>query len=437
MTAGRWRLATTGAALALAVSVAAQDAAPASPFPGVLDEHPAIQYATRPTTDAVARLDAALRAGSRTLTHEAGFGYLRAVLDGLGVPAESQLLVFSKSGIQRAFTSPSNPRALYYSPSVIVGYIAGAPALEIAAQDPQQGVAFYTLDQRPSAAPRFTRGTTCLTCHVSASTLGVPGPIARSNRVGRDGTLLPQYGGAVTVNHQTPHTQRWGGWFVTGDAFAPPYQPLGHLGNLTHEPHPTSGPPIVSNHVLVEWLGSGASARGYLAPTSDLAALLVFDHQMHAMNLLTRLNWEWRVALADGRARIEEEPFRSRVQELADYLLFVDEATPVVEVAPRAGFAERLVAAVPKDRHGRSLAQLDLVTRLMRYPVSYMIYSDAFDGLAAPLKDAVYRRLLTLLGTRSRDPRFAHLGSPAARAAAEILRDTKPDLPGRRRPATP
>ena len=347
-------LATAGLAASLAVRAAGQTAAP---YPGVLDEHPAIQYDTRPTNDPVARLNDALRSGSRRLTHDDGVGYLRAVLAALEVPAESQVLVFSKSGIQRAFTSPQNPRALYYNRAVVVGYIPGAPVLEVAAQDPQQGTIFYTLDQDATSEPRFVRGTTCLTCHVSASTLDVPGPIARSNRVGEDGSLLLRAGPSITVNHQTPHTQRWGGWFVTTSLSTPPYQQLGHLGNLTISDYQgDDAPAIVSNRALVRWLDSDPESRGYLSSVSDLAALLVFDHQMHAMNLLTRLNWEWRIAVSEGRARVTEPAFRQRLDELADYLVFVDEATPVVAVTPRAGFAERLAAAVPKDRHGRSLA---------------------------------------------------------------------------------
>jgi hypothetical protein len=422
-------LATAGLATSLAVRAAGQ---PAAGYPGVLDEHPAIQYDTRPTNDPVARLNDALRRGARTLTHEQDTGYLRTVLDALAVPVESQVLVFSKSGIQRAFTSPENPRALYYNPAVVVGYIPGAPVLEIAAQDPQQGTVFYTLDQDATREPRFVRGSTCLTCHVSASTLDVPGPIARSNRVSEDGSLLLRAGPQVTVNHRTPHTQRWGGWFVTTSLSTPPYQQLGHLGNLTIAAYPgDDGPAIVSNRALVRWLDSAPETRGYLSSVSDLAALLVFDHQMHAMNLLTRLNWEWRIAAAAGPARVTEPPFRERLDELADYLVFVDEATPVVAVTPRAGFPERLAAAVPKDRYGRSLADLDLTTRLMRYPLSYMVYTEAFDGLAPEVKAAVYQRLLMRLSGRDRRPRYAHLATPAARAAVQILRETKSDLAGR------
>src|SRR5260221_9524389 len=98
---------------------------------GVLDEHPAIQYATRPTTDRVARLNQTLAQGGPSLRRDDRTGYLRAVLEALGVPIDSQLLVFSKTGVQRAYTSPHNPRALYFDPSVAVAYVPGAPLLEI------------------------------------------------------------------------------------------------------------------------------------------------------------------------------------------------------------------------------------------------------------------------------------------------------------------
>ena len=109
---------------------------------GVLEEHPSIQYAIRPTTDRVAKLNQALTESGRSLQRDARTGYLLPVLEALGVPVESQLLVFSKTGVQRAFTSPQNPRALFFDESVVVGYVPGAPILELAAHDPQQGVVF-------------------------------------------------------------------------------------------------------------------------------------------------------------------------------------------------------------------------------------------------------------------------------------------------------
>ena len=45
----------------------------------------------------------------------------------------------------------------------------------------------------------------------------------------------------------------------------------------------------------------------------------------------------------------------------------------------------------------------------MRYPCSYMIYSDAFDALPAAAKDQVYRRLWQVLSGQDKDARYAVL----------------------------
>ena len=389
---------------------------------GVLEEHPAIQYATRPTTDRVARLNQSGPRGEPSFPRDPRTGHLRNVLDALGVPVESQLLVFSKTGVQRAYTSPHNPRALFFNESVVVGYVPGAPLLEIASLDPQQAVIFYTVDQT-APAPAFVRGRSCLSCHVSASTLDVPGLIARSNIVADDGTPLPRLG-SNDVNHQTPHPDRWGGWLVTSEG-PTPYSQRAHSGNITF-----SGRGNTSNQVFVDWISSAPDARGYAAGSSDVVALLVFDHQMHAINLLTRLNWESRVAASGGRMDASADGnVRHLVDELVDYLLYIGEARLPVPLAARPGFAEHLEARIPKDRRGRSFAQLDLVSRLMRYPCSYIVYSAAFDGLPSSVKRAVYARMLEILSRRDSRTAYAQLTSDDRRAILEILRDTKPDFP--------
>ena len=420
-----------GAAIILAASllraVAAGQAPAQEPFPGLLHEHPAIQYATRPTSDQIARLNDALASGHSTLTFEGPAGYLRSVLRELNIATETQLLVFSKTGIQAAATGPANPRALYYDDATVVGYIPGARVLELTAHDPEQGVVFYTLDQSESAAPRFARRANCLSCHVSASTLDVPGLITRSNVLGADGGLLPQLP-SHTVDHRTPVTQRWGGWFVTGRYTAPVYSGVAHMGNVTVAMHPTSGPATTSNEVFVDWLAATPSARGYASHDSDVATLMVFDHQARAINLLTRLGWEARVAAAAGRTGINRS-LQSAIDELVDYFLFVDEAPPPGTVVAPKAFVERFTAAAPRDRAGRSLRDLDLSRRLLKYPCSYMIYTPAFDGLPAFAKNAVYQRLAAVLTDDTPGAKYAHLSAADRSAVVAILRDTKRDLP--------
>jgi hypothetical protein len=398
-----------GLVLAAAAVAAAQE------WQGVLHEHPAIAYAVRPTTDRVGALGRAIADSARTLDRDPRTGYLRSLLDALGVPVESQLLVFSRTGVQRAHTSPRNPRSLFFNRSVVVGYIPGAPMIEIASHDPRQGVVFYTIDQAASP-PAIRRQTMCLTCHVSASTLDVPGVIARSNAVDDEGNTLPQLG-SNDVTHETVHPDRWGGWFVTSEGVPAPYNQRAHEGNITFSPKGNT-----SSQVFIDWINSDPESRGYASPQSDIVSLLVFDHQMHAINLLTRLNWESRVG-ADGEVR--------RVAaELGDHLLFTGEVPPSVPLIALPGFAKDLASAAPHDHLGRSFAQLDLERRLMRYPCSYMIYSEAFAALPAAVKQLVYQRMMERLSTEDvrRAPQV-RMTAEDRRAVLEILRDTKPDFP--------
>ena len=389
----------TSAFLATAVLVSGQTR---EVWHGVLDEHPLIQYASRPTTDRIAALSAAIADGRTTLEPDPKTGYLAPVLKALGIPVQSQILVFSKTGVQAAFTGPRNPRALYFDPSVVVGYIPGAPIVEIAAQDPQQGTQFYTIDQG-MPKPRIRRLTSCLSCHVSASTLDVPGFIARSHTVGDDGNVLPQ-SDTHDVDHRTGHPDRWGGYYVTTEAVQG-YNQRAHAGNITFD---RGG--VFSNEVFVNWEAAPPETLRYPTATSDIVALLIFDHQMHAANLMTRLNWESRIG--SNTAPL--------VNELADYLLFVGEAPPQVALAPLPGFAQWFESKFPKDRRGRSLGQLDLTARLMKYGCSYMIYSEAFDGLPSAVKQAVYGRM--------RETIAAKLSSDDAAAVLGILEETKTDF---------
>jgi hypothetical protein len=407
------------AALTAGVVVASISGQGQDPVAGPFGAHPAIQYATRPTADRVAGLNEALSGGRAALRRDPQTGYLKSLLATLGVPLESQLLVFSKTGAQQAITNPQNPRALFFDESVAVGYVPGAPVIEVAAHDPQQGVVFYTLDQTTDA-PVPVRRTSCLTCHVSHGTLDVPGLIARSHVVTDDGSPLTK--DSVDVDHHTPHPDRWGGWFVTLEGAPAPYSQRGHEGNITFSASGTT-----SNQIFVDWMNSAPERRGYVSASSDIVSLLVFDHQVHAINLLTRLNWESRIASSDKAAHSVVP--HGLVNELADYLLMVGEVPPSVPLTARPGFAAHLASRIPKDRRGRSLAQLDLDTRLFRYPCSYLVYSAAFDGLGSDVKTALYDRMQAILSGRDVHRKYEGLSATDRVAVLEILRDTKPDFP--------
>ena len=381
--------------------------------------HPAIEYGIRPSNDAVARLDRALQSGEAKLDFEPGSGYLRPLLRALQIDADTQIAVFSKTSLQSAVISPRNPRTIFFNDTAVVAWPRGG-FIEIEAQDPSQGVAFYMLEQREAPTPRFRREQTCLTCHVSYATMNVPGPLIRSVATDGDGASLSYLANAI-VDHRTPFEERWAGWFVTGTMSG-----LRHLGNSTVS---RLGPDMAASPAasLLASIGGRVDTTGYLSAHSDIASLLVFGHQMHMMNLITRIGWQTRVALAD-RAPDAARSIQAAAVDFVDYLLFVDEPRLPSQVKGASGFAERFSALGPRDSKGRSLRELDLQTRVLKYPCSYLIYSPAFEALPAESKAAIYARLRDVLTGKETSARYQRLSAADRQAILEILRDTTPDF---------
>jgi hypothetical protein len=386
-------------------------------------DHPAINYKSTEPTDSVARLSRRLQDGSVRLKSDGPSGYLRSVLDALDVPIESQIAVFVPDSVQARRINPGNPRTLFFSDNVVVGWVRGG-FIEIAAQDRRQGIAFYAMDQAlfGSGGARIARRDDCLSCHYSYSTAGVPGVVVRSS-------------GQFAVDHRVGLEARWGGWYVTGT-----HGSIRHLGN-THIDQLFSGVPTATSG---NWpsLDGKFDWTGYLTPHSDIVALMVFDHQMHLMNLLTRIGWEARVAAherrptnpqsaADSAGDRSERPISlaAAASEVVDYMLFVEEAPLADTVHGSSGFAAKFEARGPRDRTGRSLRQLDLTRRLFRYPCSYMIYSDVFTALPPAAKAAIYDRMWAVLSGQEKSARYARLSRQDRQDIIQILRDTKSDLP--------
>lgn len=391
-------------------------------------DHPAIEYLARPARDPVAALIRRIDAGDLQLSFDAQHGYLPALLKALEIPTESQVVVFSKTSTQLNLINPRNPRAVYFNDSVSLGWMRGTFVLEVASQDPVLGTIFYELDQHRVEKPTLRRTRACLRCHHSLYTNGVPGRLVRSMATAADGTTLAGTRNLVT-DHRTPYDQRWGGWYVTGRTDG-----LVHMGNSFATS--LNGTTIERSPDLATLQGK-FDTTGYLTPYSDIVALMVLEHQAHLMNLLTRLGWETRAAdyetqtgdsslLTPGRASFS---FDRAVTEIVDYLLFVDEAPLPGPVEGTSGFAEEFTRRGPFDRRGRSLRQLDLERRLMRYPCSYVIYSPVFDELPDRARDAIYRRLWQVLGGNDQSGKYSLLSENDRTAIVQILRETKPGLP--------
>ena len=385
--------------------------------------HPVIAYRTAPVHDAVADLDEKLQHGSIQLAFDRDTGYLRATLDALKVPIESQTLVFSQTSAQAKQIGPRTPRAVYFNETVAVGWVRGADVLELAAQDRHQGVVFYTLDQKRTDAPRLTRDNTCLLCHLTWDTLGVPGLQMLSTFQMSDDPNA--YAGGIVVDHRSPLSQRWGGWYVTGKAGSGP-----HVGNIPVVVPAEELDKAPRRPPVLESVAGVFDTTGYPSRHSDVVALMVLAHQAHMTNSITRMGWEARVAEAAGLGPDRMPPrVREAAGDLVDYLLFIDEAPLAGRLEGSSGFAERFAAQGPRDSKGRSLRQLDLRQRLLRYPCSYMIYAPAFDALPSSAKRLIYSRMWQILSGDDQGARYARLAQADRQAMVEILRDTKSDLP--------
>src|SRR5215831_3241293 len=113
-------------------------------------DHPAIRYfdyMDHPPRDAVTGLNSKMQQGAVELHFENESGYLRSVLEYPHVPIESQIAVFSKTSLQASLIEPDNPRTIFFGDSVAVAWMRGG-FIELAAQDPEQGIIFHTLEQQ-------------------------------------------------------------------------------------------------------------------------------------------------------------------------------------------------------------------------------------------------------------------------------------------------
>lgn len=376
-------------------------------------DHSAIQYRDRPVNDRVQAVARELAQGQGALGEPRGLReYLPAVLEAFGIAADSQMLVFSKTSLQAAHISPQRPRALYFTDDVVAAYVPGAPAMELAAVDPHIGPVFYALSVNERGTPTFARSTTCLRCHQGPNTAGVPGIYIGSVIPGPTGAPL-RGDSAIITDHTTPFADRWGGWYVTA-ARGQQLDRANAVAANPAEPHEL----VRDSPRNLTTLTGRFNSTDYLAPTSDIVALMVFEHQTQMTNLLTRVNWEAR--LGDRVATLDD---------LVAYMLFSGEARLPEPVQGVSTFSRTFPERGPRDRRGRSLRDFDLQTRLFRYPLSYLVYSAAFESLPQRIRAELYGRLYAILTGADRSERYAHLAAADRQAILEILLDTKPSLP--------
>jgi len=326
---------------------------------------------------------------------------------------------------------------LYFSDSVYVGWVPGG-LIELTAVDPQLGPVFYSFDPQTvrSSRPKFERDSDCLRCHGGTFVRDVPGVFARSVFPAESGEPLLRHGSEI-VDDETPFEQRWGGWYVTGYAGE-----LSHRGNTFGS---EDGDQLIFNLSTQrpgELSGFFDTSR-YPAKTSDVVALLVFEHQMAVQNALTHAAHHCRKMLDYQRSLQEtmKEPltdqpsydsvksvFASAVEKVVDRLLFRHAAPLPAGVTGDAAFRKVFGQDAPRSPAGDALKDLRLSDRLFANRCSYLIYSDTFTALPSPLKTRIFDRLYAALHDDEPKSRYAYLEKEERRRIFEILVATHPEV---------
>ena len=376
-------------------------------------------------------LDAKLAAGDLTLVSQGRSGRLRALLAALAVPESSQTLVFSKTSLQRHRISPHSPRAIYFGRDAYVGWVPGAAALEVAVSDAKLGMAFYTVPQDPATPARFVRDDSCLSCHATGHTDDEPGVVLRSVFADENGDPIAS-AGESNVTMRTPMAERWGGWLVTGKIDET------HRGNGTAV-RGERGRWRVESRSAVD-LGAFAdrfAAADYLAPTSDVGALLALEQQATVHNLLIKAMLQTRCLLQTDRevnAMLGEEGLRESTAEILDdlarklvtaLLMGGEAATTDANATPDARFAADFVALWPQSADGPRIGELTVAPRTFSLPLSPMVHSRAFAALPEELRELVLRQLRRALA-KGRLPRDVQVSKEQRLAIDAHLRATLP-----------
>jgi hypothetical protein len=403
-----------------------------------------INYSQAKPRDAVAALQNRIASGQLSLGHD-DRDTVRALLKEFRVPVESQVLVFSKTSLQRGRIRPDHPRSIFFTEDCYLGWVPSG-LIEITTIDPVLGPIFYAFNpaaSRTNPSKCVERDSDCLRCHGGTFVRGIPGVFVRSAFTDAEGEPMLRYGSEV-VDYRTSFTNRWGGWYVTGkhgSAF--------HRGNILAAEKNDRLEADFRSGANVTNLSKFFDPSDYMTDSSDIVALLVLEHQTAMQNTLTKASLNSRRMLAyqknlqrELREPITEEAvydsvksvLDSSAREIVDDLLFRGEAELPAGLEGGAPFQTAFRANARHASDGSSLKDFVLQGHIFKNRCSYLIYSDSLLSLPAQLKRRVYNRLTAALRPADADPRYAYLSADERARILEILRQTHPEFPGKESP---
>ena len=393
-------------------------------------ERSPVDYENGKESNEVVRLQAKLDKGLK-LEHDNKHGYLKAVLDALDIPVSSQVLVFSKTSFHRKLISTHNPRAMYFNKNTYVGWVDGAEVLEIGVADENLGAVFYTFSQTKQKKLKFNRDDSCLSCHASGRTENEPGFFIRSVFPDKRGEPIAR-AGEDRVDHTTPIELRWGGYFVTAEKFT-----AAHRGNGYVE---TEGKYEIKHKEAKTFkdLDMFFDPDKFLTDTSDIQALMAMEHQVKMHNIFTSTKFRSMHALHNekvinealgetGRRDLTKRILSNAANEILEYMLFENELSiKGMEIRGKKEFNKAFSYTAPKTKDGKSLSELTFENSMVKYPCSWLIYSDSFKGLPVELKELVLQRLINILTGAEVPDKFIHLRKQRQEIHS-ILLETHPE----------
>lgn len=389
-------------------------------------------YYERTGADSFSQLLTKREKGEYDFGTETGLPLLQKMLDELNIPVSSQVLVYSQTSLQRKLVRPENPRAMYFDENIYLAVMAGGK-LEVNSFDAEAGGIFYFEDppKEPGDHVEFERPKSCLGCHGGSATNFLPGPLARSNFVSDTGRRMGGVRSHERISHRIPFHERWGGYFVTG---AP--STLEHMGNAYATRDGGKVTIDLKARASLENLDGLFDPALVLRGDSNILPLMLFDHQIEAHNLLVEMRYRERISQYRADENEGVIPARTLTKtgafadKLVKYLLFADEVSLAGhQVSPSQDYLSDFSQNRKANEAGESLKDFDLKSRLFKNRLSYMIYSEAFEGSPQSMKDRIYTRLWKILSPSEPVEGYDYFDDGERARILSILTATKSDLP--------
>ena len=388
-------------------------------------EYPAIdfrdsvhQYFQSTPSDPFSHFRRKLENGEVTLNFNSEKQYLSSLLQELFISPHSQLLVFSTTSLQLSRISPRNPRAIYFTDDLYIGYVPGGQ-IEVIGIDPALGAITYIFNfPKPGSTthPTIYRSKRCMNCHASQDIGGAPGLLIGSVIPGQGGGSIDSFR-KETSGHGVAFGKRFGGWHITGQH---PFNEtwanqIGEMqkGNIFKIPNPP---------------GKYFSWDKYLTESSDIIPHLLLEHQIGFTNRCITITYRIRDLVTSNDNTVDQKNIENFIQKeansLLDYILFKDEVPlPENQINLKTRYVSDFERRSISGKKKANLKKLELTSRLLKLRCSYMIFSNSFKGLPLEFKDYIIEKLHFILSCeRSKIPvQYSYLETEEREKIKQIL----------------